>query len=216
MARNLQEAARVAQAAASADTFYRVTENFLYYPPLVKAKELIASGVIGDPNMVRMRVVVTSVEAESVRLPLAPDALTWRRDPVLNPGGLLYDEGSHKYATAMWWVGEPASGQRHGHSHRRLHGRCAQRRRLEVQKRQLPRRLRVLQRARHADPCALLRPRRLLRGPGHEAALIWVTRCSAEMLDLPPVMLHTGYGDRQLPGPHGLDRRIQGRRARLH
>ena len=167
MARNLEEAGRVAEAAARADTFFRVTENFLYYPPLVKAKELIASGVIGEPNMVRMRVVVTSVEAESVRLPLAPDALTWRRDPVLNPGGLLYDEGSHKYATAMWWVGEPATRQRHGHSHRRLHGRCTQRRRLEVQKRQLPRRFRVLQRARHAHPCALLRPRRLLRGPGH-------------------------------------------------
>ena len=109
MARNLQEATRVAEATASAETFYRVTGNFLYYPPLVKAKELIESGVIGDPNMVRMRVVVTSVEAESVRLPLAPDALTWRRDPVLNPGGLLYDEAAHKFATAMWWVGEPAT-----------------------------------------------------------------------------------------------------------
>ena len=32
MARNLEEAARVAKAAARADTFYRVTENFLYYP----------------------------------------------------------------------------------------------------------------------------------------------------------------------------------------
>jgi len=30
-------------------------------------------------------VVVTSVEAESVRLPLAPDALTWRRDPRYKP-----------------------------------------------------------------------------------------------------------------------------------
>ena len=215
MARNLEEAARVAEAAARADTFFRVTENFLYYPPLVKAKELIDSGVIGEPNMVRMRVVVTSVEAESVRLPLAPDALTWRRDPVLNPGGLLYDEGSHKYATAMWWVGEPATVKRHGHSHRRLHGRCTQRRRLEVQKRQLLGRVRVLQRTRHADPRALLRPRRLLRSPGRQRNHLGhpLQRRNARPAARDAAQ---GHRDRQLPGPHGLDRRIQGRRARLH
>ena len=191
MARNLEEAGRVAEAAARADTFFRVTENFLYYPPLVKAKELIASGVIGEPNMVRMRVVVTSVEAESVRLPLAPDALTWRRDPVLNPGGLLYDEGSHKYATAMWWVGEPAS----------VSATVTRTDDYMVDAPSV-----VVWRFKNANCLGVFEyssaPDMRIRAPYYAlddffevqgaSGTIWVTRCSAEMLDLPPVMLHKG------------------------
>ena len=37
---------------------------------------------------------------------LDPDALVWRRDPGRNPGGVLYDDGVHKYATAAYWIGE--------------------------------------------------------------------------------------------------------------
>ena len=191
MARNLEEAGRVAEAAARADTFFRVTENFLYYPPLVKAKELIDSGVIGEPNMVRMRVVVTSVEAESVRLPLAPDALTWRRDPVLNPGGLLYDEGSHKYATAMWWVGEPAS----------VSATVTRTDDYMVDAPSV-----VVWRFKNANCLGVFEyssaPDMRIRAPYYAlddffevqgaSGTIWVTRCSAEMLDLPPVMLHKG------------------------
>ena len=191
LARNLEEAGRIAQAVARADTFFRVTENFLYYPPLVKAKELIDSGVIGDPNMVRMRVVVTSVEAESVRLPLAPDALTWRRDPVLNPGGLLYDEGSHKYATAMWWVGEPAS----------VSATVTRTDDYMVDAPSV-----VVWRFKNANCLGVFEyssaPDMRIRAPYYAlddffevqgaSGTIWVTRCSAEMLDLPPVMLHKG------------------------
>ena len=191
LARNLEEAGRIAQAVARADTFFRVTENFLYYPPLVKAKELIDSGVIGDPNMVRMRVVVTSVEAESVRLPLAPDALTWRRDPVLNPGGLLYDEGAHKYATAMWWVGEPAT----------VSATVTRTDDYMVDAPSV-----VVWRFKNANCLGVFEyssaPDMRIRAPYYAlddffevqgaSGTIWVTRCSAEMLDLPPVMLHKG------------------------
>ena len=191
LARNLEEAGRIAQAVARADTFFRVTENFLYYPPLVKAKELIDSGVIGDPNMVRMRVVVTSVEAESDRLPLAPDALTWRRDPVLNPGGLLYDEGAHKYATAMWWVGEPAT----------VSATVTRTDDYMVDAPSV-----VVWRFKDANCLAVFEyssaPDMRIRAPYYAlddffevqgaSGSIWVTRCSAEMLDLPPVMLHKG------------------------
>src|SRR6266404_5783007 len=34
------------------------------------------------------------------------DAMVWRRDPGRNPGGPLYDDGVHKYATAAYWIGE--------------------------------------------------------------------------------------------------------------
>ena len=65
VAATVEEAERVAEAAAGADTIFRVTENFLYYPPLVKAKELLDSGAIGEPSIVRMRVVLTDFESDS-------------------------------------------------------------------------------------------------------------------------------------------------------
>ena len=191
IARNLEEAARVAEAAARAETFFRVTENFLYYPPLVKAKELLTSGVIGEPNMVRMRVIVTSVEAESVRLPLAPDALTWRRDPTLNPGGLLYDEGAHKYATAMWWVGEPST----------ISATVTRTDDYMVDAPSV-----VVWRFKDANCLGVFEyskaPEMQIRAPYYalddffevqgDKGAIWVTRCSGEMLDLAPVILHKG------------------------
>ena len=32
--------------------------------------------------------------------------MVWRRDPARNPGGALFDDGVHKYATAACWIGE--------------------------------------------------------------------------------------------------------------
>lgn len=138
-----------------------------------------------------MRVVVTSVEAESVRLPLAPDALTWRRDPMLNPGGLLYDEGAHKYATAMWWVGEPES----------VSATVTRTDDYMVDAPSV-----VVWRFKDANCLGVFEyssaPEMRIRAPYYALddffeiqgakGLIWVTRCSGEMLDLPPVMLHTG------------------------
>ena len=36
-----------------------------------------------------------------------PEAFVWRNDPRLNPaGGIVYEDGVHKFATAMKWVGD--------------------------------------------------------------------------------------------------------------
>lgn len=43
----MAEADRIAAAVAGARTTFRVTENFLYYPPILKAKELLDAGAIG-------------------------------------------------------------------------------------------------------------------------------------------------------------------------
>ena len=57
-----------------------------------------------EPSMVRIRTVRGRL-GEGSGLVVEPDAYTWRRDPESNAGGLLYDDGWHKFATAMWWVG---------------------------------------------------------------------------------------------------------------
>ena len=54
LAVSIAEAERIATAVARAKTVFRVTENFLYYPPILKAKELLDAGVIGEPSLVRI------------------------------------------------------------------------------------------------------------------------------------------------------------------
>jgi predicted dehydrogenase len=82
-----------------------VTENFLYYPPILKAKELLDSGAIGEPSLVRIH-TTRAVQIVGQAMELDPEAMVWRRDRGRNPGGALYDDGVHKYATAVLWIGE--------------------------------------------------------------------------------------------------------------
>ena len=105
LAISMAEANRIAAAVAKARTVFRVTENFLYYPPILKAKELLDAGVIGEPSLVRIHTTRVQNIVGGV-MELEPDALVWRRDPGRNPGGALYDDGVHKYATAALWIGE--------------------------------------------------------------------------------------------------------------
>src|SRR5215470_14469056 len=105
LATTMTEADRIAAAASKARTIFRVTENFLYYPPIVKAKELLDAGVIGEPSLVRIH-TTRAQHIVGQAIELEPDALVWRRDPGRNPGGALYDDGVHKYATLMYWIGE--------------------------------------------------------------------------------------------------------------
>ena len=191
VAATVEEAERVTEAAAGADTIFRVTENFLYYPPLVKAKELLDSGAIGEPSIVRMRVLLTDFESDSEGFKIGHDALSWRRDAALNPGGLLYDEGVHKYATAMWWVGEPE----------RVSAMVTRTDDFMVEAPSV-----ITWKFRDVDCLGVFEsaaaPDMSIRAPYYpiddffeiqgSAGTIWVTRCSGEMLDLPPVMLHKG------------------------
>ena len=108
-ATTVADADRVAAAAAGAKTKTRVMENFFFYPPLMKAKELLDSGVIGEPSLVRFRGIVGELESQTSTFRQASGAMAWRRDTRTNPGGQLYDDGWHKYATAMWWIGEAES-----------------------------------------------------------------------------------------------------------
>ena len=105
MSRSVAEADEMIAAVNRAKTKFRVTENFIYYPPIVKAKELLDSGAIGEPSLVRFHTVTPSaLETPSLKLDSA--AYKWRSNPRLNPRGLVYDDGVHKFATAMKWVGD--------------------------------------------------------------------------------------------------------------
>ena len=102
---NLAEADEISKAVGKARTKFRISENFLFYPPLVKAKELLDSGAIGEPSSIRMRTVLGR-DSQQRDYRVEADALEWRRDPQRNPGGLIYDGGWHKFATAVWLGGD--------------------------------------------------------------------------------------------------------------
>ena len=53
MCTSVAEADVMVAAARSAKTKFRMTENCIYYPPILKAKELLDAGAIGEPSLVR-------------------------------------------------------------------------------------------------------------------------------------------------------------------
>ena len=75
----LAEARRIADAVARARTTFRVTENFLYYPPILKAKALLDAGAIGEPSLVRIH-TTRARQVSGLAIELDPDAAVWRRD----------------------------------------------------------------------------------------------------------------------------------------
>lgn len=105
IANTVGDARRMVEAADAAGRMLRVTENCCHYPPLVKARELVRSGVIGTPTVVRIKTVVGRTESR-FQAELDPAGYTWRFD-AQSPGGHLFDDVMHKYAMALWLVDEP-------------------------------------------------------------------------------------------------------------
>jgi predicted dehydrogenase len=103
MTLNLDEADRLVDAAATARTPFRVFENFLFYPPIVKAKALVDDGAIGTPLTIRLK--SNSGNRKSAwNVPEAAQA--WRQDPAKAGGGpCVFDDGHHKFAIAWHFMG---------------------------------------------------------------------------------------------------------------
>ena len=79
MCRSVAEADEMIAAAGRARTKFRITDNYIYYPPILKAKELLDSGSIGEPNLVRFHTVIGG-GVENPEVTMDPDANVWRRD----------------------------------------------------------------------------------------------------------------------------------------
>src|SRR5437867_10591026 len=78
LAVSVAEADRIAAAVTRARTTFRVTEKFLYYPPIVKAKELLDAGVIGEPSLVRIH-TTRAKDIVGAALTMDPEATARRR-----------------------------------------------------------------------------------------------------------------------------------------
>lgn len=103
MALNLEEAERMVAAAQAAGVIFKVFENFIFYPPIMKAKALIDAGEIGDPLTIRIK-SNAGISRNAWEVP--PSAWAWRFDPAQSGGGpLVFDDGHHKFALAWHFMG---------------------------------------------------------------------------------------------------------------
>ncbi len=104
MALNLADAAAMVAAADEASVVFKVFENFIFYPPVMRAKALIDAGEIGDPLTIRIKSnSATSPDA----WPIPPAAEAWRFTPGQCGGGpLVFDDGHHKFALGWHFMGQ--------------------------------------------------------------------------------------------------------------
>jgi predicted dehydrogenase len=190
LANSIDEARRMVAAADEAGVMLRVTECYLHYPPLEYAKELLNSGAIGNPIFLRLKTVVHTDSA--FQAALQPEGYTWRFDK-RSPGGHLFDDVVHKYAVANWMFDQPVTN-------------------VQAVVREGPFFFEAPTAAIFEyDTPGLLgmmevsnAPEMFIRTKYYgadeffeiqgDAGWIWVTRCTGEMLDLPPVIHYTKDG----------------------
>ena len=104
MALSAAEAELMMAAADKAGVRLRVYETFVYYPPAVRAKEMIEVGEIGDVCAVRMH-VNTGTGDSSWKVPLS--AWLWRFNEKQCGGGpMVFDHGYHLFSLG-YYLGGP-------------------------------------------------------------------------------------------------------------
>jgi predicted dehydrogenase len=101
----LRELDDVRDAAARAGRRFRVFENFMYYPPHAKARELVQKGAVGEPLSVRIKTAAGRFD-DGWRVPVSSQA--WRMNPETCGGGpTCFDHGYHCYNMARFFIAEP-------------------------------------------------------------------------------------------------------------
>jgi predicted dehydrogenase len=104
MALSAAETDEMIAAADKAGVLLRVYETFVYYPPAVRAKQMIEAGEIGELRAVRMH-VSTGTSDTAWDVPLS--AWLWRFDEKLCGGGpLVFDHGYHLFSLG-YYLGGP-------------------------------------------------------------------------------------------------------------
>jgi len=104
MALSAAEADQMIDAANKAGVILRVYETFVFYAPVVRAKEMIDNGEIGEVRAVRMH-VSTGTGDTGWKVPTS--ALLWRIDEKKCGGGqLVFDHGYHLFSVG-YYLGGP-------------------------------------------------------------------------------------------------------------
>ena len=102
IATSITDAVKMTKSASKADVIFRINECFYHFPPLVKAKQAVKDGLIGTPQQIRVHTLVGQTDSE-FQVGLDPDGYTWRFNQE-SPGGHIFDDMIHKIAVSQWIV----------------------------------------------------------------------------------------------------------------
>ena len=99
---DLASASRMTDAALRHNRQLRIMENYLFYEPLVKLKEVVDSGELGEISGYHMKMVASGRGGWDV----PGDSYNWRFEQArFGRGTLFFDDGWHKLSTALWLFG---------------------------------------------------------------------------------------------------------------
>ena len=105
MAMTLKECDEMIAACKKAGVHFKVFENFVFYPPYIRARKIIENGDIGDPLTIRTRL---GAGYGGWEIPLR--AWAWRLNEKESGGGpTIFDDGYHKLSVAIDFFGPIAS-----------------------------------------------------------------------------------------------------------
>ncbi len=100
---SLQSADRMLKSVKDAGIVYKVTDNYLFYPPIVMAKKMIENGDIGTPTNLRMKLIAGGSGGWKIQ----PSSWEWRMKENSEGRGLqTFDHGHHLWATAWYLLGD--------------------------------------------------------------------------------------------------------------
>ncbi len=102
MCNDLASAQQLLDAAESTGRQFRVMENYIFYEPLVRLKEIVESGEIGEVSGYHMKMVGSGRGGWDV----PASSYEWQFQQMRNGRGIfVFDDGWHKLATAIWLFG---------------------------------------------------------------------------------------------------------------
>ncbi len=186
MSISVREADEMIEATRRAGVKFKVFENFVFYPPYRKAKELIEAGEIGEPLSIRFK-LGTGLFGLRRQYPLTVEM--WHMmESEKGMGQAVFDDGYHKFSLALFFLGEVESVRGWIDRSFALGDLPA----VILWRYKEPRRLGVFEIA--------LSPNLYIKSdyfPADERVeitgtrgVIWVTRCTAQLLDQPPLILY--------------------------
>jgi predicted dehydrogenase len=102
MCNDLADARRMLEAARAGERQLRVMENYVFYEPLRKLKETVESGELGQVSGYHMKMVASGRGGWDV----PGSTYDWQfQQAQRGRGVLVFDDGWHKLATAIWLFG---------------------------------------------------------------------------------------------------------------
>ncbi len=102
MCNDIASANRMLEAADANDRLLRVMENYIFYEPLRKMKQIVESGEIGEVSGYHLKMVASGLGGWDV----PGSSYEWQFKQIRQGRGILvFDDGWHKLSTALWLFG---------------------------------------------------------------------------------------------------------------